>query len=312
MNNRNMNTSIKFFRILLILFVVIAFSATQAMAQQLYPNSQYMANLTPQNAAYSLLDKNGAVNALVQKQWVGVNGAPSTFIMDGSIPIESVNGSAGAIIMNDQLAVEQLTNINVFFAKSIQLSSGEYLGVSLNAGLQKYVANYSSLATNDPSFRNDVRQSRPNLGFGVIYYSAKYYIGLSVPQLTVSSLGTASVQGNDYFHNHYNLAAAYLFGDEQQDIQVKPALLASYTNGLPTEVNFSTTLYLKSTIGIGANYCNDKQAAGIMSIILHNFRLGYSYQFNTASNNFSSFNNSTHEVTLSYRFGHHLDEINLL
>jgi hypothetical protein len=43
-----------------------------------------------------------------------------------------------------------------------------------------------------------------------------------------------------------------------------------------------------------------------------NFRLGYSYQFGTASNNIGGFNNSTNEITLTYRFGQHLEDINLL
>src|ERR1700761_252616 len=80
-----------------------------ASAQQQFTYSQYMNNQTPLNPAYSLLDQNGSLNALFRKQWTGIDGSPSTFIFNGSMPIEAINGSAGVVVMNDQYAVEHLT-----------------------------------------------------------------------------------------------------------------------------------------------------------------------------------------------------------
>jgi type IX secretion system PorP/SprF family membrane protein len=282
-----------------------------ASAQQQFTYSQYMNNQTPLNPAYSLLDQNGSLNALLRKQWTGIQGSPTTFIFNGSMPIESINGSAGVIVMNDQFAVEHLTEINAFFAKSINLSEKTHLGVSLNAGIRNYVANYSSLDSNDPLFRDDVRQNKPNFGFGVMLYSDEYFLGVAVPELTFTSLGTASIQDNTYFRNHYNFSGAYLI-DGGKDFKVKPAFLATYTKGIPFVANFSTTMYIKNVFGLGADYRTNNEMAGLLSIMFSNFRLGYSYQFGTASNNIGGFNNSTNEVTLTYRFGQHLEDINLL
>ncbi len=107
--------------------------------------TQYMDNLTPLNPAYSLLYKPGAVNALARKQWVGINGAPTTFMLNGDLPIESVNGAAGLTIVNDQLAIEHQTEVNAFFTKAVQVGPKDYLGVSINVGLRNYAANYSTL-----------------------------------------------------------------------------------------------------------------------------------------------------------------------
>jgi type IX secretion system PorP/SprF family membrane protein len=282
-----------------------------ALAQQQFTYSQYMNNQTPLNPAYSLLDQNGSLNALLRKQWTGIQGSPTTFIFNGSMPIEAINGSAGVIVMNDQFAVEHLTEINAFFAKSINLSEKTHLGVSLNAGIRNYVANYSSLDSNDPLFRDDVRQNKPNFGFGVMLYSDQYFLGVAVPELTFTSLGTASIQENTYFRNHYNFSGAYLI-DGGKDFKVKPAFLATYTKGIPFVANFSTTMYLKNVFGIGADYRTNNEMAGLLSFMFANFRLGYSYQFGTASNNIGGFNNSTNEITLTYRFGQHLEDINLL
>lgn len=282
-----------------------------ARAQQDFTYSQYMNNQTPLNPAYSLLDKNGSLNALLRKQWIGVSGAPSAFIFNANLPLEAMNGAAGVVVKSDQLAIEHLTEINAFFAKSIQLSEKASLGVSLNAGFRNYVANYSALDANDPVFRDDVRQNKPNIGFGVIFYTEKYFVGVAVPELTFRGLGSASVEDNNYFRNHYNFSGAVLL-DGGKDLKVKPAFLATYTKGIPFIANFSTTLYLKDVVGIGADYRTNNEMAGILSFMMSNFRLGYSYQFGTASNNVGRFNNSTHEVTLTYRFGQHLEDINLL
>jgi type IX secretion system PorP/SprF family membrane protein len=292
-------------KLLVGLFMLICFCS--AKAQQFFSYSQYMNNLAPLNSAYSLIDKNGSVNALLRRQWVGIEGSPSTFIFNGNLPIESINASAGLIVMNDQFAVEHLTEINGFFAKGIQLGRNSYLGVSLNAGIRRYVANYSSLDGTDPLFRNDISENKPNIGFGVMFYSDHYYLGISAPELSITQLGNASVQNIDYFRNHYNFAGAYLFGSEDDDVRAKPAALATYTKGVPFIMDFSTTLYLKNTLGIGANYRSNNEMSGIISVTSDVIKLGYSYQFGTASNNLGGrLSNATHEVTLTYRFGDHL------
>lgn len=297
----------------LAVILLLAGSYNCAKAQQFFSYSQYMNNLTPLNSAYSLLDKNGSLNALVRKQWTGIDNAPSTFIFNGNLPIESINGAAGLTVMNDQFFVEHLTEINGFFAKGIQLSQNQFLGVSLNAGIRRYVANYSSLSATDPQFRNDVRENKPNIGFGILYYSDHHYLGISVPELSVRDLGNASAQNNSYFRNHFNFAGAYLFGKEGDDVRAKPAALATYTKGVPFIMDFSTTVYFKELLGVGANYRSNNEMSAIISITSDILKLGYSYQFGTASNNLGGrLSNATHEVTLSYRFGQHLATRNIL
>jgi type IX secretion system PorP/SprF family membrane protein len=260
-----------------------------------------MDNLTPLNPAYSLLDKAGSVNTLARKQWVGIDGAPTSFLINGNLPIESINGSAGLIVMNDQFAIEHQTEVNAYFAKAIQVSPTGYLAVSLNAGLRNYVANYSSLDSTDPSFKDDIRETKPNVGFGVMYYTDKYYVGISVPELTVTSLGTASVQNNSNFRNHYYLSGALITSGE--DIKFKPALLLSYESDVPLTANVSGIFYFKDILGLGLNYATNNQMAGIITINVDSFHIGYSYEFGTSSQNLGSINIPTHEVTIGFRFG---------
>jgi len=285
---------------LCLLLIVTGLSA--CAQQQAFSYTQYMDNLTPFNPAYSLLDKAGSIHTLARKQWVGIDGAPVTYLINGNLPIESIDGAAGLIVFDNRLAIEHQTEVNAYFAKGIQLDPYSYLAVSINGGIRNYTANYSSLDSNDPTFRNDVRGTKPNIGFGVIYYTDWYYLGISAPELTITSLGTASIQNNSSFKSHYYFSGA-LLTNISEDIKFKPATLVAYAKGVPLVVNVSGTLYMKQALGIGINYNTDNAMAGIVTINMNAFHVGYSYQFDTSSANLGGFNNATHEISISYRFG---------
>jgi len=287
----------------LIGFILLLLTGSRAWAQQNnFSYNQYADNLTPVNPAYSLLDKANNFNVLGRKQLIGLQGAPGSLLVSGSFPLESIGAAAGLFVVNDKFAVENQTEINAFFAKSIQLTSQTYLSVSINAGVRSYVANYSTLDPSDPVFMQDIRETKPNIGFGVMFYSENYYVGVSVPELSFRNLGTASVQQANYLRSHYYFCGGYL-ADLNEDVKFKPATLVSYLNGSPVVADFSGTFYMKETLGLGVNYRTNKQVAGILSVNANSFKVGYSYQFGTSSNNLGGFNNATHEVSISYRWG---------
>ncbi|MET3501301.1 hypothetical protein ABIC45_002913 [Mucilaginibacter rubeus] len=60
------------------------------------------------------------------------------------------------------------------------------------------------------------------------------------------------------------------------------------------------------------NYRSTKEAAGLLTINTRNFRVGYSYQFGTASNNPGGAKRSTQEISVAYFFGRLLDDLHLL
>jgi len=298
---------------LLVLLLLITFGVKkEALAQsQSFNFTQYMDNLTPLNPAYSLLDQANSINTMARKQWVGIDGAPTTFLVNANVPIQSIEGSAGLIVFNDQFFVEHQTEANLYFAKAIQLGENNYLAVSLNAGVRNYVANYSSVGPEDPSFRDDVRETRPNIGFGVLYFSDWYYFGISAPELTITSLGTASIQNANNLKSHYYLSGA-LITEMAEDFKFRPSILVSYARGIKAVADVSGVIFIKETLGLGANYrVNANQAAGLLSINLDQVHIGYSYQFTTTSN-LGGFNLATHEVTLGYRFGKGIGKRKLL
>jgi type IX secretion system PorP/SprF family membrane protein len=290
---------------LLVIVAALQMWSHQAYAQQPFTFTQYMNNLTPVNAAYSSLDDAANINVVGRKQFIGINGAPSTFLFNGSVPIPNLTSTAGLMVLNDAYGAENLTEINGFFAKKIQLTSTTFLSTAINAGFRTYKVN--DVDASDPRFNNtNINQTEANLGFSVMLHSDNYYVGVSLPRLSLNSIGK-SAQDNEYFMNTYYLTGAYL-ANLNEDFKLKPAALVTYSgSNLPVVVNASTTLYIKDVLGLGVNYSSTNNFAGIVSVIINNnINLGYSYQFSTAAYTVGGINNTTQEITLSYRFGNGL------
>ena len=283
------------------LSLLLLLTTKVAAQQQAFSYNQYADNLTILNPTHSLLDQAGSISLLGRRQFVGIEGAPTTLLFNGSVPLPNIKATAGIFVVNDQFAIEKLTEVNAFFAKAIQLSEKSNLAVSLNAGIKNYRADYSSLDPTDPIFGTDIRETQPNIGFGVLFFGEEFYAGISVPQLNIRSLGNASLENASYLQNHYYFAGAYLI--KSNDIAIKPATLLSYTKGLPVNASVSTTIFFKDLLGIGANYNTNKQLGAILSINTRKFKIGYSYEFGTSSGNLQGYNNATNEVLLTYRFG---------
>jgi type IX secretion system PorP/SprF family membrane protein len=259
-----------------------------------------MDNLTPINPAYAMFTPGGSVNTMVRNQWAGVEGSPTSFMFSGKLPINAIHASAGVFINTNKVTVENLSEFNAFFAKSIQLGKTEYIALSVNAGLKRYAASYTSLDQTDPTFNNNVNQSKPNIGLGVMFYSNNYYVGISAPEISAGNSSTDVDNSN--FKSHYYFAAGFTkaLGD---GFKLKPATLVSYMEGVPVVADFSTILYVKQVVGIGVNYRTTNEIAPILSFEAESFHLGYSYQFGVNHNNIAGFSNATHEITLSLTFG---------
>lgn len=270
-------------------------------AQQTFSYTQYMDNLTPVNPAFSLLSNDGSIHTIVRKQWLGITGAPTSYLFNANFQLKDIGSAWGIISRDDEFSVEHITYFNGFFAKSIALNEDEKLAVSVTAGFKYYNTNYASLDPLDPAARNDVKQFSPDVGLGLMYYTDNYYVGLSVPDITFKSSVT-KVQDNNNWRNNYYLAGGFMH-EFEDDFKMKPSAMLCYIRGVPMIADISTMFYTKDVLGVGASYRTNNEAAVILSFDLNLFHFGYSYQFGTSSTNIGGTGNATHEVSMAIHFG---------
>lgn len=289
-------------RVLFILMLVPAIG--EVKAQQTFSYTQYMDNLTPVNPAFSLLSKDGSIHTIVRKQWLGINGAPTSYLFNANFQLKEIGSAWGIISRDDEFSVEHITYLNGFFAKSIELNEDDKLAVSLTGGLKYYNTNYASLDPLDPAARNDVKQLSPNVGLGLMYYTDNYYVGLSVPDITFKAqTNNLPDSNNNNWRNTYYLAGGYMH-EFDDDLKIKPSAMLCYVRGVPLIADVSTMFYTKDVFGFGASYRTNAEAAAIISFDINTLHFGYSYQFGTSSNTLGGGSGSaTHEVSMAIHFG---------
>lgn len=287
-----------------ILTILLAIGNNLA-AQQQFSYTQYIDNLTPIIPAWSLTRENSEVNFLARKQWVGIDGAPTTFMANGFVPLPNINATFGLFVMQDKVAIEGLTEVNAFFAKAIPLDMETFLSVSINGGFRRYNANYAALDPNDPTlFGSDINETEVNAGASVmVFVASKFYAGISMPRLSFQDLGVGSVAASRRFKNFYYLTAGYE-ADIAEGISFQSSGLLAYTKNVPLQADFSAKAYLNHTVGLGFNYRTSNEIAFLGSFNTDKMRLGYSYLSGFGRTRLSGISQGTHEITIGFLFGY--------
>ena len=84
------------------ILVLALFISSTSIAQQDPHYTQYMYNMNVINPAYAGSKENLSFGLLYRKQWVDVEGAPSTFSLSGSLPVGK-NVGVGLSIISDRI-----------------------------------------------------------------------------------------------------------------------------------------------------------------------------------------------------------------
>lgn len=272
--------------------------------QQPFTYTQYMINPLPFNSAFSLVDYDTRSDFMLRKQWLGIHGSPETQFIDGYTPVVKTNGETGAIFENDKIGIESLTQINGFYAQTVKIGKQQFLGLSLNLGFRNYSTNYSSLLVTDPIINQDIKQLRPNLGFGLLYFSENFYAGISAPQLSFNSASNTNISQNNNFRNDFFFTTG-ISDNLLNDLKIKFATLITYSPGIGLTTDVSSMFSYREVFEVGLNYRTNNEAALIIETRFHSFKFGYSYQFGiNPETNVGGSMNATQELNLSFNLGH--------
>jgi len=287
------------------IFITFSFliAGITSYAQQINLYNQYGNITTPLNNAGSFLRSDGEINFIGRQQWIGLDGAPESYRLSGSLPIGKKGIMAGLNMSHEVVAVERKSEVIAFAGKAVQLNTKHYLAVSLGIGISRYKGNYSELDVQDPVFGQDVKNTEGLLTLSALLYNPdKYYIGLSAPRVAFSKLGL-SADNQRELYNPYHFMAGALIGISE-DFDIKPAGLLTWSKDVGFQADLSAMFLLKKTIGLGANIHTYGDMAGMVQFYAKRLNLGYSYQFNTNTQPLKrAIKNNTHEIVIGYRFG---------
>jgi type IX secretion system PorP/SprF family membrane protein len=262
-----------------------------------------MYNMNVINPAYAGSKENLSFGLLYRKQWVDIQGAPSTFTFSGHSPVGK-NVGLGLSIIADEIGPVKERNVYADFSYTLNLGGEHKLAFGLKGGATfQSIGLFSEISNTlpDPSdsgFREDTSNVFFNLGTGIFYYTDKYYVALSVPNIFKANYLDFNGVKYGTETQHYFLTGGYVF-DLSPTVKFKPfAMLKSAFNS-PSSLDVSTNFMFNERFEIGATYrVDDSFGAMVNFAVTPGLRIGYAYD-----NIISELNTvapSSHEIILLF------------
>jgi type IX secretion system PorP/SprF family membrane protein len=254
----------------------------EAQAQQDPHYTQYMYNMNVINPAYAGSKENLSFGLLYRKQWVDIQGAPSTFTFSGHTPAGK-NVGLGLSIIADEIGPVKEQNVYGDFSYTLNLGGEHKLALGLKAGATfQSIGLFSDINSSlpDPSdsgFSEDTSNIFFNLGTGIFYYTNKYYVALSVPNMIKANYLDFNGVKYGTETQHYFLTGGYVF-DLTPNLKFKPfAMLKSAFNS-PSSLDVSANFLFNERFEIGGTYrVDDSFGAMVNFAVTPSLRIGYAY-----------------------------------
>ncbi|MDO6596585.1 type IX secretion system membrane protein PorP/SprF [Oceanihabitans sp. 2_MG-2023] len=294
----------------IVIFTLIVFGVgfNKTYAQQDAQYTQYMYNTLSINPAYAGSRDVLSFVGLYRTQWVGLDGAPESFTGSVHSPIGKKMG-LGVNITNDQIFITNETYIDIDFSYTLDFSNNSKLALGLKAGghfltIDTNRLNTGAFNTGDSEAEINIdNKFSPQFGIGAYYYTDKFYLGLSVPNMletkhfdensaNTNSFSTAKERVNFY------LMTGYVF-DINEDLKFKPSGLVKLVDGAPLQVDLSANFLIMDKFTVGAAYRWSAALSAMVGFqISDRLMLGFAYDRETTE--IQQYNDGSYEVFLRY------------
>lgn len=284
--------------------LLVVLTAFGAQAQQDPHYTQYMYNMNVINPAYAGSKEHLSFGLLYRKQWVDIEGAPSTFSLSGSTPVGK-NVGLGLSMISDKIGPVSENNVYADFSYTLNLGGEHRLAFGVKGGATFHkVGLFSEIGQsnvpdlNDPAFAENTSNTFLNVGSGLFYYTDKYYLAFSVPNMLKSS--HLDYNGRKYGNEsvHYFLTGGYVF--QLSDMwKFKPFAMVKTAFGSPVSYDISTNFLYNEKFEMGATYRRDDSFGAMVNYAVSpNVRIGYAYDHVISDLKIAT--TSSHEVILLF------------
>lgn len=280
------------------LLILFQFLLLEIVAQQDAQYTRYMFSNVVFNPSYIARIGNKKLDATVihRQQWVGLNGAPKTFLF-------SVYGASnkyvnwGLKLENDVIGIHNRLNCYGLYAFKVSFSRNAHLSLGVGGGLLWQTTDWSKIDNiydpDDPVFVNESILN-PDFEIGT-YFELKdhFYVGLAARHLT------ALVDKDFMFDANYFLTGGTEF-DLSETLEMRPSLLmkAVFDEDTVVVADVNVNFILNDKFCVGVGYQSIKGMALIFQYWAEKgFKFGYGFDlnFNMFGSNFGS-----HEIMVNY------------
>ena len=260
------------------------------------------------NPAYSGSHTYFSSALVYRNQWTGFEGAPNTALLEIDGPLAKEMMGVGLVIAHDKIGVTEETNFYGSYSYKIKVGEGKKLAFGLRAGASNYRAKLSTLTVwdgGDDAFVNDIRTYLiPKFGFGMYFYTDKYYAGIAIPTLIAYDNAytfSLNVDKSSFLRRHYYINGGYVYTLNDK-MKIKPAMMMKYVPAAPVQVDLSTSLIYKDMFTFGLAFRTGDALIGMVEYrTSQRIRIGYAYDFTVSK--FRAYSAGSHEISIGYDFG---------
>ena len=286
----------------LFLLALLVIAITETKAQQDPQYTQYMYNMSVINPAYAGSKETVSGGVLYRQQWVGIEDAPTTGTFFMHSPVGR-NVGLGLSIISDKIGPVEENNFYADFSYTLNLGGEHKLAFGLKAGATMHKIDFTGIPATLPQTDPIFESSNPNttflnLGTGLFYYTNKYYVAFSVPNMLKSKY--LDFNGRQYGTDvlHYFLTGGYVF-DINPNLKFKPFAMVKTSINAPVSFDLSTNFMLYDKFEMGATYrLEDSFGAMINVAVSPTLRIGYAYD--RVVSDIGVISPSSHEVILLF------------
>lgn len=278
---------------LLVYLFVLCFVQVFAQQDPLY--SQYMFNMPALNPAY--VGSHELLNSalLFRKQFIGINGSPTTATFGIDAPFWNNKLGGGLLVVMDKIGKTQTLDIQTQYAYRIKTPKKGNLALGLQAGISQYAFRGGDLLYNsqqnsgnsfasDPILEENINRTLSNVGTGIWFNNEHFYAGFSVPRLInyrLSENQQGMLQSQARQFRHIFITTGYVF-DLNENWQLKPSTLIRAVEAAAISYDINANLYYQRRIGIGLSYRNQAAVVAMFEFqTLKGLRISYAYDFAT-------------------------------
>jgi type IX secretion system PorP/SprF family membrane protein len=305
MDKHQMKINIK---ILILVIATLPLVSVKAQQEQHY--AQNMFNQLSYNPAFA-----GSVGAIcatgiVRQQWVGFDGAPQTYSINISSPLNMLHGGVGLSIYQDQLGPQKEIGVKLMYAYRVDIGMGN-LGIGATVGFINGSIDFGQFAGKIRDLEDELLQSTGNesdmlldFGFGLHYFvPEKFYVALSSTRLSEQNSEILSYKTK----RHYYFNAGYEFAFPNNSAFVLEPSILIKSDLVKTQYDIATLLKYNNKFWGGVSYSALRVMDPISAIIglqIKDLKIGYAYTIPTSEIGSSG----SHEVMIGYCFKLNFDK----
>jgi len=292
-------------RLLNILILLISFVGLKAQQLPLY--TQYMFNPLIYNPAVAGTNNYYQMRMNGRLQWVGFNGAPTTYCLSvyGPQGSKKFDMGYGGYIVSDVTGPQSTLSFmgaygyNFALNPEIRMSMGLALGM-----LQEKIDGTQTLMydPNDKTFNPSMIYTSyaPNGDAGVYVYSSNFNVGLAATQLFNNKVKLTGENALNQLRTHFNLTGSYKYFIDR-DFAIEPSVLIQAVNPAPVQMDLTARVIYKTIVWFGLCYRTGDAVSVMVGYNYNNkYYIGYSYDIGIS--NIAKYQEGSHEIMISYRF----------